>query len=283
MGIAYLNGQFLPLNEARVPVMDRGYLFGDGVYEVIPAYGSSIFRLPGHLDRLDRSLEGIQLPNPLSHAEWESVLQQLLMHNSGDGSKDHAIYLQVTRGVFPTRTHGLPANPAPTVLAFTWPLAGVPDKVKQDGVSAISTEDFRWQRCDIKAIALLANVMLAGKAVAEGHNEALLHRDGLVTEGASSNLFALIDGQVVTPPRSNLILHGITRDFILELAGMAGLQVVERELDLVELRGAAEIWITSSTREIYPVTELDGSPVGDGKPGPLWLRMYELYQRHKQD
>lgn len=282
MTTAYLNGQFLPLSEARVPVLDRGYLFGDGVYEVIPAYSGNVFRLAAHLQRLDRSLKGIRLHNPLDHEEWREMIHQLLGFNQASNG-DLAIYLQVSRGNSPTRQHGLPANPTPTVLAFTWPLTGVPEEVQSKGVTAVCVEDFRWHRCDIKAIALLANVMLADVALSKGHNEAILHRKGVVTEGASSNVFAIIDGKLVTPPKSELILHGITRDFILELAGEAGLDINECELSMDELRQAEEIWISSSTREIFPVTELDGIKTGSGLPGPQWRKVYELYQQHKLD
>ncbi len=280
MTIAYLNGQFLPLDEARVPVLDRGYLFGDGVYEVIPAYNGHIFRLSAHLQRLDRSLASIRLHNPMPRTDWESMMQALLQHNDG-GNRNLAIYLQVSRGVTATRQHGLPDTPTPSILAFVWPLTGVSAQVQDEGVSAITLEDFRWHRCDIKSIALLANVMLADDALRNGHNEAILHRDGQVTEGASSNVFALFGDTVITPPANQLILHGITREFLIELAQQAGLQLREAELTVDELKSAAEIWITSSTREVFPVTSLDGNAIGNGKPGDQWRKVHTLYQQQK--
>lgn len=280
MSTAYLNGQFLPLDQARIPALDRGYLFGDGVYEVIPAYGQHIFRLDAHLARLDQSLSSIRMPNPLPHSEWQSLITRLL--NLNDDSRDQAVYLQITRGVMESRAHGLPDTLTPTVLAFTWPLKGIAPEVLKHGVSAITREDNRWQRCDIKSIALLANVLLADEALREGHNEAILHRDGKITEGASSNVFALLDDTLITPASSTAILSGITRKFTLELAAQAGLHCKESELDLATLREADEIWVTSSTREIFPVTRLDDVNVGNGLPGPAWHIVYSLFQQHKR-
>lgn len=280
MNIAYLNGQFLPLHEARVPVLDRGYLFGDGVYEVMPAYSGRIFRLEAHLERLARSLAAIRMIPPLKNAEWRDVLADLLHHNAGLG-RDQAVYLQVTRGVAPTRTHGLPKDCIPSLLAFTWPLPPIPDSIRENGVSAISQPDNRWHRCDIKAIALLANVMLADAASSAGHNEAILHRDGQLTEGASSNVFMLRGDTLYTPPCSELILHGVTRAFVLELAAQAGLACHEQPVALDELFSADEVWISSSTRELYPVTRLDEKPIGTGTPGPRWQAVHALYQQHK--
>lgn len=280
MNIAYLNGQYLPLDEARVPVLDRGYLFGDGVYEVIPAYRGKAFRLDDHLARLQQSLAAIRLPATLLSADWPSIINELLALN-GASDRDQAIYLQISRGVATTRAHGLPSDCTPSVLAFTWPLPSMSESIRNEGVSVITRADIRWQRCDIKAIALLANIMLADEAMQDGHNEAILHRDNVVTEGASSNVFLLSAGQLATPPKSNLILHGITRAFILELAQQAGLSCTERELSLTELRAADEVWISSSTRELLPVTAVDGAPVADGKPGDYWRKVYGLYQTQK--
>ncbi len=277
---AYLNGQFLPLSEARVPVLDRGYLFGDGVYEVIPVYAGKVFKLEAHLDRLQRSLEAIRLHNPYDNHRWIECIRQLISLNGG-GKTDQTIYLQVSRGITAKRAHGLPDNPSPSVLAFTWPMAEVPESVISVGVSAITLEDFRWHRCDIKSIALLANVMLADEALRDGHNEAILHRNGKITEGASSNVFCMIDNILVTPARSEMILHGITREFTLELASQAGIRTEERDISTESLRNADEIWISSSTREIYPVTMLDNAAVGTGKPGSNWRAVYSLYQQQK--
>ena len=278
--IAYLNGQFLPLEEARVPVLDRGYLFGDGVYEVIPCYAGKPFRFPAHWRRLQQSMSSIRIAANLDEASCAAIVGRLLELNQHLGT-ELAIYLQVTRGVAGKRAHGLPKDCDPTILAFVWPLPGVSDDIRKHGVSAVTETDYRWRRCDIKSIALLANVMLADTALSNGHNENILHRDNIVTEGASSNVFAIIDGQAFTPPCSDDILEGVTRNFVIELLSLAGLECTEANFSLNQLRQAEEIWITSSTRELYPVTRLDGAPVGQGKPGTYWQQVFKLFQQHK--
>lgn len=280
MSIAYLNGQFLPLQEARVPVLDRGYLFGDGVYEVLPAYNRTVFRLDAHLERLERSLDAIGMTPTISRSRWGEILDELLEHNPDNG-QNQAVYLQVTRGVAPNRTHGIPRDCIPSVLAFTWPLPALSEKIKTNGVTAISQPDNRWHRCDIKAIALLANVMLADSATQSGHNEAILHREGIVTEGASSNVFMLKNDRLYTPVANELILHGVTRAFIMELAEESGIATEERNITLEELFMADEIWISSSTREVYPVTRLDDQTIGTGMPGKHWLQVYQMFQNRK--
>jgi D-alanine transaminase len=279
MDTAYLDGNYLPLQEARVPVLDRGYLFGDGVYEVIAVYGGKIFGLDAHLDRLDRSLAAIALPNPLSRSGWREVLGTVVNRN---GEGDRMLYLQVTRGVQPARSFAIPAQPRPSVLAFCQPLPPIPDAIRTAGVSAITLEDDRWLNCNIKSIALLGNVLLANEALKAGCNEAILFRDGGLTEGASSNVFVVKADRIATTPKSRLILPGITRDLLIELAHAAGLACEEREISKQQVREADELWITSTTREIYPVTRLDGQPVGSGKPGALWARVYQLFQARKK-
>jgi D-alanine transaminase len=269
----YLNGEFLPLSEAKVSVLDRGFLFGDGVYEVIPVYGGQPFRLAEHLRRLDNSLRGIRMESPLSDAAWTSVFEKLI-----DGRHDQYIYLQVTRGAAPKRDHALPAEIEPTVFVMCSPIAPIP----VEGVRAVTMEDIRWRWCHIKAITLLANVLLRQEAVDRGAAEAILVRDGWVAEGAASNVFAVTGGVLVTPPKSNELLPGITRDLVLELAAANGVALEERRIGIDEFRGAAEIWLTSSTREILPVIELDGLPVGGGEPGALWRRMHTIYQDYKE-
>ncbi|QXP85241.1 D-amino acid aminotransferase [Methylococcus sp. ANG] len=271
--LVYLNGEFLPLDQARVSVLDRGFLFGDGVYEVIPVYGGRPLRLGEHLRRLDDSLRGIRMTSPLSRAEWAEIVGRLI-----DGVNDQSVYLQVTRGAGPGRDHSIPVGVWPTVFAMSSPIAQVPAA----GARAITLDDIRWRWCNIKAITLLPNVLLRQEAVDKGCAEAVLVRDGHVTEGTASNVFAVIDGVIVTPPKGPELLPGITRDLVLELAQADGLRARERRIGLEEFRGADEIWITSSTREVLPVIELDGRPVGRGTPGRVWERVSVLYQDFKR-
>lgn len=273
----FLNGRFLPAHEARISVLDRGFLFGDGVYEVIPVYGGRPFRLEPHLDRLDHSLSGIRLANPFPHARWREVLAQLVSQNAGE---DQSIYLQVTRGVA-LRDHGFPADAEPTIFAMSSPLKPVPEDIRTEGISAITVEDIRWRHCDIKAIALLPNVLLRQRALDEGASEAILVREGEVTEGAASNVFVVRQGEIRTPPKGNLLLPGITRDLVVELCREAGLDCREEPLLEEDLRRADEIWVTSSTKEVVPVTQLDGMPVGEGLPGPVWEQVIGLYHSYK--
>ena len=273
----YLNGHFLPAGEAKVSVLDRGFIFGDGVYEVIPVYGGRLFRLPHHLDRLDHSLEGIRLANPLSHQTWQGLLEQLIEANGGG---DQSLYLQVTRGVA-KRDHSFPPDTEPTVFAMSSPVGPVPDTLRE-GISAVTVEDFRWKLCHIKAIALLPNILLRQQAVDAGATEAIMLRDGFVTEGAASNVFIVNNGVVLTPPKSNLLLPGITRDLVVELCRQNGVPCVEGAISEMQLREADEIWLTSSTKEIIPVTRLDEQPVGDGRHGEVWQRLIGLYQEYKQ-
>jgi D-alanine transaminase len=275
----YLGGSFLPLDEARVPVMDRGFLFGDGVYEVIPCYGGHFLRLEQHLDRLDDSLSGIRLENPLGRDAWHAILTRLV---GAQPAPDQAVYLQVTRGVAPVREHLCPAGVAPTVFAMATPIKPRGPEVAARGVRCITRPDIRWQRCQIKAISLVANVMMRREAEDEGAVEAILVRDGLVTEAAAANCFLVKGAEVVTPPCGHLILPGITRDLVIELARQAGMRLIERRIPLEELVSADEVWITSSIREVLPVTWLDGAPVGSGVPGPQWARLDALYQEYKE-
>jgi D-alanine transaminase len=275
--IVYLNGAFLPQEQAVVSVMDRGFLFGDGVYEVIPAYGGHPFRIGEHLDRLDSSLSAIRLHNPLPRETWGDVLQQLVARNGGG---DQSIYLQVTRGPGP-RDHAFPVHPAPTVFAMSNPLVAVPRHMLEQGVGAVTREDIRWTHCHVKAIALLPNVLLRQQAIDEGAYEAILIREGQVTEGAASTVFVVRAGVLHTPPKSAFLLPGITRDLVLDLAAADGIPRREVPIPAQDLPSADEIWLTSSTKEILPVTRLNGRPVSSGRPGPLWSRMHDLYQAYK--
>ena len=276
--IVYLNGGFLPAAEARISVLDRGFLFGDGVYEVIPVYGGRPFRMEHHLGRLDQSLQGIRLANPLDHERWSAILTELVARNGGG---DKSLYLQVTRGVAPGRDHAFPREVQPTVFAMTSPLTQ-PDASVRDGIKAVTITDIRWQHCNIKAITLLPNVLMRQQAIDAGAAEAILIRDGEATEGAASNLFIVKDGVVCTPPHSNLVLPGITRDLVVELCQAHGIPCSERAVAEDELRHADEVWITSSTKEVVPVIRLDGIAVGNGQPGPVWQRVAALYSEYKQ-
>ena len=275
----FLNGQFLPQDQAFVPVMDRGFVFGDGIYEVIPAYGGRLFRLSEHLDRLDNSLAGIRLSNPMNHAEWATVLNRIVEENGGG---EQSVYLQVTRGHAP-REHAFPDDAQPTVFVSSSPLKPVSPELLTKGVAAISLEDIRWKHCHIKAIALLPNILLRQQAIDAGAQEAILIRDGVITEGAASNVFIVKEGVIKTPPKGPFLLPGITRDLVLELATANGLACEESNFGSEELKQADEIWLSSSTKEVLPVTQLDNQPVGNGQPGSVWAQVQKLYQAYKQD
>ncbi len=271
----YLNGDYLPLSEAKISVLDRGFLFGDGVYEVIPVYHGHFFRLADHLRRLNNSLANIRLTLTIDNEQWQNILSPLVA-----ADRDQYIYLQITRGVAPTRDHAFPQNAEPTVFAMCSDIA--PFSGRETGVKALTMDDSRWELCHVKATTLLANILLRQQAVEQGSAEAILIKNGYVTEGAASNVFALVDDILVTPETSGEILPGITREVIIELATQNQIPCQERALSLTELRQASEIWLTSSTREILPVVELDGKPVGNGQPGPVWARMNDLFQQYKQ-
>lgn len=276
--IVYLNGEYLPAKEAKVSVLDRGFLFGDGIYEVIPVYGGRLFRLEAHLLRLDQSLAGIRLANPLTHRRWEAILEELVKRNGGG---DMALYLQVTRGVAP-REHAFPPHAVPTVFAMAQPFSPQADAALQAGVKAITVEDIRWKHCHIKAITLLPNVLLHQQAADSGAAEAILVREGEVTEGTASNVFMVTRGHVVTPAKGQLLLPGITRDLVVELCTEAGIPCSESKVTLSALRRADEVWLTSSNKEIVPVTHVDGLPVGTGRPGPVWQQVFALYRAYKE-
>ncbi|WP_020146373.1 D-amino acid aminotransferase [Thioalkalivibrio sp. ALJ15] len=282
MSVAYFNGDFMPLESVRISPLDRGFLFGDSVYEVIPSYAGQLFLLTEHLERLQRSLDAIRLESPLSFDQWRGMLEELVRRNEGDVPIDLGLYLQVTRGVAP-RDHAFPAGGPPTVFAMANPIAPLPDTIRQAGVAAVTGPDTRWSRCDIKATTLLANVLARQEAREQDAVEAILLRDGQVTEGAASNVFALVDGTLVTPPLASSLLAGVTRALVLRLAAQCGLDVVERDLSESQLRAADEIWLTSSTKELLPVCRLDGHPVGAGVPGPAWQAVHAAYQQAKRD
>ncbi len=278
--LVYLNGEFIPLSEARISIMDRGFLFGDSIYEVIPAYGGRLFRLQHHLQRLENSLHAIQMENPLSRAEWENILATLTTQYQGE---DQSVYLQVTRGVAPRRDHAIPEEAIPTRLAFTTPFPTIDPQVYEQGIAAVTLDDIRWRFCNIKATTLLPNVLLRQEAKERGAMEAILIQDGLAIEGAASNLFIVDDGQIITPPKGEHLLPGVTRDLVLELAAEAEIPYCEAPIRADQLESAGEIWLTSSTREIMPVTHLNDRPINNGRPGKLWQQLLSRFQAYKEE
>ena len=278
----YLNGNFMAPDQARISPLDRGFLFADGVYEVIPAYNGVLFRFDEHLQRLERSLAEIGIHNPHDPAQWRSLCDSLVAHNGGGNL---SVYLQITRGAAQKRDHAFPVPPVtPTVFRRTArvaaPAADSPDTAQ--GSLAITLDDIRWARCDIKSISLLPNSLLRQQAVEAGAAEAILLRDGFVTEGSASNVFIVRNGTIFTPPKCHAILGGITRDLVVELCVAEGLPVAEQEISESQLRQAEEIWVTSSTREIVPIIQLNNSPVGSGQPGPVWKTVARHYVNFKR-
>ena len=273
MSTCYLNGRYLPLDQAQVSVLDRGFLFGDGVYEVLPSFGGRLFRMTQHMRRLDNSLAAVRMANPLSGQGWSDVIREVLERNGGG---DQSIYLQVTRGTA-KRDHVLSEPVAQTVLVMSMPVS----RHNEEPVSAITCEDFRWKLCQVKSVALLANVLMRMQAHDQGAYEAILIRDGRLTEGAASNVFVVKDGIVKTPPHSAYLLPGVTRDLIVELLRDKGLPIAETDVSEAEVLAADEIWITSSNREIVPVVTLNGKPVGDGRRGEVWEKALAIYHAYR--
>jgi D-alanine transaminase len=275
----YLNGEFTPIEDARIPVLDRGFIFGDGVYEVIPVYSGYPFRLVQHLERLQKSLDAIKLANPMTLARWSQLVRKMAkLHATW---KDQAVYIQVTRGVA-KRDHAFPSHTEPTVFLMSNALS-VPDrKHVAEGVACITATDNRWLRCDIKSTSLLGNVLMRQRAAEAGCIETIMFRDGFLSEASSSNVFVVRGKQIAAPPNNHLVLPGTTNDVVMELARKAKMPLVLREVTEDEVRAADEIWLTSATKEVLAVSRLDGKPVGSGKPGPAYKRIYKLYQDYKR-
>lgn len=276
----YLNGEYLPLADAKISVLDRGFLLGDSIYEVIPVFAGKAFRLPHHLQRLNNSLDAIKIKNPHSEQEWHAIIKGI---SSQFANQDQSIYLQVTRGIAPIRDHVFPGSVHPSVFAMSTPIDPAKQANPEQGIAAITMNDLRWKLCCIKATTLLANVLARQTAAEQGAAEAILIRDGLALEGAASNLFIVRDGLLITPPKGDELLPGITRDLILELAAQNSIEFKEQSITQKELNEADEIWLSSSVREIAPVVKLDGTTQGNASPGPLWRQMNKLYQQYKQD
>ncbi len=274
----YLNGEFLPIGQARVPVLDRGFIFGDGVYEVVPVYGGRPFRWPQHLARLARSLAAIGIGNPRDEAGWTALVSELIAYHPWP---DQFVYIQVTRGVA-RRDHAFPAGVAPTVFAMSSEFVPVPQSLRDSGVAAITLPDERWLHCDIKSTSLLGNVLARQAAVEAGAFECVMFRDGFMTEGSASNIWVVRDGTVYGAPRDRLILEGIRFGLIEELCAQAGIPIEIRRIAREEVLAADELLLSSATREVLAITTLDGSAVGAGRPGPVYARLFDAYQAAKR-
>ena len=284
MSVVYLNGQYMPMSEAKISPMDRGFLFGDGIYEVIPSYSGQLIGFGPHIERMKNGLQAIGIQLDWGQDEWQEVCHQLIEKN---GKGNLGVYLHVSRGADTKRFHAYPENVDPTVFAYAFeiPEANVPDKSKVKGYKVATTEDLRWQRCNIKSTALLGNVMHFQFGYAQGYNETLLYNDqNQLTEAGACNAYIVKDGVVITPPLDNHILPGITRFMLLDiLRKYSDIKVEERIVTMDEVFNADEVWITSSSKEIAPVVEVDGQQVGDGKVGDVWLAAQELYTQHKTE
>jgi len=273
----YLNGQFLPLEDAKVSVLDRGFIYGDGVYELVPVYGRKPYRLRQHLARLQRSLDGIRLANPHTDAEWEAIIAGLIGRMT---FADQGVYLQVTRGAA-KRDHAFPAGVTPTVFMMSNPLVLPSREQVERGVAVVTAVDERWLHCDLKTISLLGNVLARQLAVDAGATETVLFRNGYLTEASASNVLLVRGGVIVAPPKDNQILPGITYDVAFELAREGGLPIEVRPVPKDEALAADEMWLSSSTKEVLAVTSLDGRPFAGGTPGPVFRKVHALFQASK--
>lgn len=278
--LCYLNGTYLPLQDARISPLDRGFLYADGVYEVMPVYGGRPFRFAAHADRLARSLAALRMEDPHTRPEWRTILGTLVERNGGG---DQYVYWQVTRGAQSGRTHApLPDIPR-TVFAFCAPLPPITPETLANGVACITADDTRWARCDVKSVALLANVLLRQQSIDAGAAETILLRDGELTEASASAVHVVVGRELLTPPNSRRILPGTTRSVVEEMAARAALPWRSAPVSAAQLRDADEVWISAATREVQAVTRLDGRPVGEGRPGPHWRAVYEELQRYKRE
>ncbi|MGH1361507.1 MAG: D-amino acid aminotransferase [Burkholderiaceae bacterium] len=275
--IAFLNGDFLPLEEAKVPVLDRGFIFGDGIYEVVPVYGGKPFRWEHHLARLKRSLDRISIKNPMTDQEWTALVGAMVSRHPW---ADQFIYMQITRGVA-KREHLFPAQATPTVFAMCSELIPMPEKYRSSGIAVVTLPDERWLNCDIKSVSLLGNVLARQAAAEADATECLMFRDGLLTEGSASNIWIVRNGSVLAPRRDTRILEGIRIGLLEELCTASGLNLEFRNITREETLKADEILVTSATKEILPATLIDGQPVGDGQPGPVFRKLYAAYQTVK--
>lgn len=269
----YLNGQFVPYEQASIPIEDRAFLLADGIYEVVRVYGGRPFRLAEHLKRFARSARELQMPEP-DLAELDRVARQLLTMNN---LSEATIYMQISRGAYNPRTHAFPTGEVRPFVLMIARAIGANNALREAGAKAVTTADQRWARCDIKSVSLLPNVLAKQKAAEAGAYEAIFVRDGFAIEGSSSNFFAVIDGEIRTYPQCNYILGGITRDDVLALARELGYTVREEGIPLEALSRATEAWVTSTTSEVMPIVEIDGQRIGSGQPGPIAKALYEAY------
>jgi len=274
---AFLNGKYLPLEECSISVLDRGFIFGDGIYELLTVYKNNPFYLDQHLARLQRSLAEVKIADPYDEKEWRKLINALIQQSEHE---DLAIYIQVSRGVAP-RDHFFPESIQPTVFAMANALPLVPKQQLEQGVELITSDDIRWQRCDIKVTSLLANILAKQEAAESSAIEAIMIRDDFALEGSASNLFVVKEGVVYTHPKDNLILPGITRDFVLELLQELDIEYKQQRIPKDWLYSADELWITSSTKEVLAATKIDQQSVANGMPGELWQKTYDLYQQRK--
>jgi D-alanine transaminase len=275
--IVYLNGEFLPIGEAKISVLDRGFIYGDGVYELVPVYKRQPFRMPHHLRRLQHSLDGIRLANPHTVAEWERLIREIVAKQPFD---DQAVYFQVTRGVA-KRDHAFPKDTPATVFMMSNPLPIPTRQMVEQGVAVVTAEDNRWKRCELKTISLVGNVLMRQFAADVGAIETVMFRDGYLTEASASNVMIVRGGTVVAPPKDNLILPGITYDAAFEFAQQSGIPLDVRPVTRAEALSADEMWLSSSTKEVLPVTRVDGQPFGGGVPGPVFRRLWDVFQQRK--
>ena len=285
MTIAFLNGEYLPLEEARISPMDRGFLFGDGIYEVIPTLESKPVGLLAHLARMEQGLSALEIPVPFDNAGWQDIFNTLLAKNSDKlGTASVGIYLQVSRGTVMERAHAYPENITPTVFAYAFKTAAppVPDKAAVKQFAVVTTEDKRWQRCNIKSTSLLGNVMHYQQSKVAGVQETILYNQHQnITEASSCNVFMVKNGVISTPPLDHQLLPGITRKLVIDSLALEGIAVNEAVFSVTDLKNADEVWLTSSSKEIAPVTAVDGKPVGNGEVGPVWQQAIEIFNRHK--
>ena len=276
--LVYLNGELTPLSEAKISVLDRGFIFGDGVYEVIPVYNRKMFRAKQHMARLFRSLDAIRIPNPHTEDQWMALIDRV---TTAHPAETQLVYMQVTRGVA-RRAHAFPADTTPTVFIMTNGFTP-PDATTVDhGVHCVTAEDLRWMRCDIKSISLLGNVLAAQHALENGALETIQFREGCLTEGASSNIWIVSKGAVYGPPKDNLVLEGIRYGLMEELCAACNIPFGSKPIPRGDVFAADEVLMTSAGREVLAVTGIDGKPVGNGMPGPIFRRLYAAYQDAKR-
>ena len=283
----YLNGEYTAVKDAKISVLDRGFIFGDGVYEVVPVYGGRLFRFEHHMARLERSLRELRIANPLQTQAWRAIARRLVAdHAASEGrpvaSIDQLIYIQVTRGVAP-RDHVMVQGVAPTVFAMVSTMKPPPDAQRSEGVACITADDFRWEKAHIKSVSLLGAVFARQMSFDVGATETIMFRNGFLSEAASSNVWVVKDGTVAGPPRDHLVLEGIRYGLIEGLCREAGIGFDLRRIAREEVFAADELLLSSATKEVLPVTMLDGKPVGNGRPGPIYEKLYAGYQRSKQE